>query len=86
MQHVLNSLVPLQNLRVKQHSIPWGYNPAITAARRQQDSLEICTMSHLEHLLQTMTLMAHHHVVQHDKGDIFDDGKLLTVFSAIERK
>ena len=39
MQHELNSLVSLWNLRVKQHSIPCGYNPAIAAARRHWDML-----------------------------------------------
>jgi len=37
MQHVLNSLVPIRNLRFKRHSIPWGYNPATAAARQQWD-------------------------------------------------
>ena len=39
MQYIMNALVPLQTLRIKQHSIPWGYNPAIAAARRQRDLL-----------------------------------------------
>ena len=33
MQHVMNALVPLHNLRVRQRRFPWGYSPAIAAAR-----------------------------------------------------
>ena len=38
-QYVMNALVPLRTLRIKQQRIPWGYDPTIAATRRQRDSL-----------------------------------------------
>jgi len=32
----MNALVPLRTVGIKQHSIPWGYDPTIATARRQR--------------------------------------------------
>ena len=36
-QYVMNALVPLRTLRIKRQRIPWGYVPAIAAARKQRN-------------------------------------------------
>jgi len=39
MQHVMNALVPLRTLRIRRQRMPWGYDPAIAAARKQRNLL-----------------------------------------------